>query len=45
VIVARWPTGQERQLVGVFTKIMFAEGWIAEQSESWLAQEASRPEE
>jgi hypothetical protein len=45
VVVARWPMGKEEQLVGVFTKAMFAESWIVEQSENWLAQQVSRPEE
>ena len=38
VILARWPTGEVEQLVGVYLSMEAAEKWLSERYEEWLGQ-------
>lgn len=38
IVVAHWPSSDQEQLVGVYTRREFAEAWIRHQSAIWLEQ-------
>lgn len=38
VVLAKWPTGEVEQLVGVYSTLEAAESWLGERYHDWLEQ-------